>query len=66
MAGSLKTLGDILEAALAREQDACAFYSEALKQASSAPARELLERLKDEEYKHVRILEKKLAELRLA
>lgn len=61
---SLKTPIDILEAALAREQEAHAFYAEALRQASSAPVRELLEQLKDAEYKHVQIVEKKLAQLR--
>ena len=60
----LTTPLDILEAALAREHDAHAFYKEALKHAGNEDVRQLLEQLMDAEYKHVRLVEKELVRLR--
>ncbi len=63
-AGALNTPLEILEAALAREQSAHAFYKEALKHPSNDVVRHLQEQLMDAEYKHVRLVEKELARLR--
>jgi rubrerythrin len=63
---SLKTPSDILNAALAREKEAYAFYSEALKYVTNNESvRELLEILKDAEYDHVHKVEKMMAKLEL-
>jgi len=62
---SLKTPSDILDAALAREKDAHKFYSEALKHVSNESLRNLLEKLKDAEYKHVHIVEQMIAKMQL-
>ena len=58
------TPSDILNAALAREKEAYAFYSEALKHViSNESVRELLEMLKGAEYNHVHIVEKLIAKM---
>jgi rubrerythrin len=62
---TLKTLNEILDAALAREKEAHLYYSEALKVATAGPVRNLLEELKDAEYKHVQIIEKMIERMRL-
>jgi rubrerythrin len=63
---SLKTPGDILNAALTREKEAHAFYNEALKHAiSNESVRELIETLKDAEYNHVHMVETMIAKMRL-
>ncbi len=62
---SLKTPSDILNAALAREKDAYAFYSEALTHARNESLRNLLEKLKDAEFKHVHIVEQMIAKMQL-
>jgi rubrerythrin len=61
----LTTPQGILEAALAREEAAYRFYDRLLQSVTVPFIRELLERLKDEEFKHRRLIEDKLASLRL-
>ena len=60
----LSTPGEILRAALRKEQAAHRFYDELLKRSKIGISRELLERLREEEGRHVRIIEKELAALR--
>ena len=59
----LKTPGEILEAALVKEKAAFDFYSDLLNHTRIGMVRELVAQLKDEEQKHVRLIEQKLAEL---
>ena len=59
----MRTPGEILEVALALEKEAHAFYNNALKTAGNPQVRELLEHPADAEYKHARLVEKKMAEL---
>ena len=62
----IKTPEEILELALKREQSAFQFYSNMLSHAGGVDVvRTLIEQLKDEELKHVRLVEKKLMQLRL-
>ncbi len=61
----LKTPVGILEAALAHEKEAYSFYSDLLSFQKVNSLRRLVEQLKDEEYKHMRLLEDKLVKFRL-
>jgi rubrerythrin len=57
------TLTDILEAALKKEKAAYYFYDSVLKNTSVDILRETLEKLRQEEYKHIRIIEKEIVKL---
>ncbi len=61
----LSTPGEILNAALAKEVKARAFYSGLAERCQVKIVRELLEKLKDEENKHVKMVEDMMASLRL-
>jgi rubrerythrin len=61
----LKTVDEILRAALAKEQAAFDFYSELLNHTKIDLVRDLVALLKDEEQKHMRLIERKLTELTL-
>jgi len=52
----LGTSDQILQAALAKEQEARNFYDEQAARCSIGFVRELLEKLKDEESKHIRLI----------
>ena len=54
---------DILRVALAKEKQAHRFYSGLLADAHAEILKELLEQLKDEEYRHIRLIENKIAAL---
>jgi rubrerythrin len=58
-------LDRILEAALAKEKEAHRFYSEMLTDASVEPVRDMIEKLLNEEDRHVRMIEKMLGDLNL-
>ncbi len=60
-----KTPVGILDAALAKEKEAYSFYGDLLSFTRVDSIRRLVEQIKDEERKHMRLLEDKLAELRL-
>lgn len=57
------TIREILEIALSKEQAAHDFYERMLASAKVDVIRDTLEMLKDEEYKHTKIVERKLADL---
>jgi rubrerythrin len=57
--------GEILAIALGKEKEAHQFYEEALNQAHSDVMRELLAQLKDEEYRHIRLIESKITDLNM-
>ncbi|MFO7460877.1 MAG: ferritin family protein [Desulfatiglandales bacterium] len=61
----LTTVSGILEAALEKEMEAHEFYGKLLAQRSSSTIRRVLEKLKDEEYKHIRLIRRMLADLNL-
>jgi len=61
----LQTPADILQAALAKEKQAFAFYEENERHARIEMVRELLTTLKDEEQRHIRLIEAMLARIRL-
>ena len=61
----LTTVGGILEAALEKEMEAHEFYGKLLAQHSSTSIRNVLEKLKDEEYKHIRLIRRMLGNLEL-
>jgi len=61
----LSTPDEILKAALAKERQSRAFYAGLADQCRIEMVRELLEKLKDEENKHVKMVEDMLAGLRL-
>ena len=58
-----KTPADILDTALRKEKSAYNFYDRMAMQTRVAMVRELLEKLREEEAKHVRMIEKKIAQL---
>ena len=62
---ALKTPAELLKAALAKEQQAHDFYDHAILQCKLPMVRELLERLKDEESRHIRLVEAMLAKFEL-
>lgn len=55
---------DILTAALKKEREAYSFYDQLINRSTVAVIRELLELLRDEEHKHVVMIEKKISKLR--
>jgi rubrerythrin len=61
----LTTVGGILEEALEKEIEAHEFYGRLLAQRSSTTIRDVLEKLKDEEYKHIRLIRRMLGNLEL-
>ncbi len=61
MAKTLSAPDDILEAALKKEKVAFRFYNNLLQGTHVDFVRDLLEQLRDEEAKHVRMIEKKIA-----
>jgi rubrerythrin len=61
----LSTPDEILNAALAKERQSREFYSGLAEQCRIDMVRQLIEKLKDEENKHVRMIEDMLANLRL-
>ncbi len=61
----LSTPDEILNAALAKERQSRAFYAGLAEQCRIEMVRELLEKLKDEENKHIKMIEEMLADLRL-
>ena len=61
----LKTVDEILRAALAKEEAAFNFYSELLNHTKVDLVRDLVALLKDEEQKHIRLIERKITELSL-
>lgn len=62
---SPKSPMDILQAALRKEKGAYAFYDAMLNQSRVGLVSELVESLKNEEAKHVRMVEKRISELNL-
>jgi len=62
---NLRTPGDILEYALEQEKEAYRFYSELLGESRAEILRDLIAQLKDEELRHVHLIERKIAELNL-
>ena len=61
----LTTPMDILRKALEKEQQAFEFYSSMLNQTRVRMLQELLATLKDEEQKHIRMIQGKIADLEL-
>jgi rubrerythrin len=61
---SLSTPMEILEAALTKEKAAYGFYEELLNNTNIEMLQEIIELLLQEEYKHIQLIEKKLATLR--
>jgi rubrerythrin len=60
------TAEDILKVALAREETAHRFYEGLLEKHSKVePIRDLLEQLKDEEYRHILMIRDKITQLDL-
>ena len=61
----LNTPDEILNAALAKEHQSRQFYAGLVEQCQIDMVKQLLEKLKDEENKHVKMIEEMLANLRL-
>lgn len=61
---ALQTPVEILEAALEKEKDAYRFYDDLLNSTTVLIVQELLEHLRDEERKHMLMIEKKIAKFR--
>jgi rubrerythrin len=61
---TLSTPMAILEAALGREKAAHQFYGQLLNNTNIGMLREIIEHLIEEEYKHIQLIEKKMAALR--
>lgn len=59
------TPGGVLRAALEKEKAAYAFYDQAAQSTNIALVRDLLLKLKDEEARHMRLIEKQLTTLSL-
>jgi len=62
---TLKTPAEILATALKKEKIAFAFYSRLLQSSNVDFVQDLLTTLRDEEIKHVRMIEKKIADLNM-
>ena len=58
------TLMDILETALKREEASYHFYDRILQETTADLFSETIEQLREEEYRHIRIIEKMIEELR--
>ena len=54
---------EILQAALKKEKDAYHFYNNLLNTTTVLFLQELLEQLRDEEHKHIQMIEKKIAKM---
>ncbi len=61
----LDTAKDILEAALRKEKASYNFYDNLLKNTKVGILEEILEKLREEEYKHIRVIEKRLSKMGL-
>jgi len=61
---ALSTPVAILEAALEKEKAAYRFYNQLLNNTNVGILREIIEHLLEEEYKHIQLIEKKMAALR--
>ena len=61
----LYTVDKILKAALRKEKAAYNFYDNLLKDGKAEPLREILEQLREEEYRHIRLIEKRIGRLGL-
>ena len=59
----LSTPREILKAALAKEEEAYKFYDNLLKNTKITLLRETLEQLKDEEYKHIKLIKQKILKM---
>jgi rubrerythrin len=59
----LMTPNRILEVALDKEEAAHRFYDKLLEECQADIVRELLEKLKNEEYKHIRMVEEMMTRL---
>ncbi len=59
-----KTAIEILESALEKEKNAYKFYDDLLKTTTTGILGDILLELKNEEFKHVRLIEKKIMEIR--
>ena len=59
------TVSEILEMALKREKASYQFYDKIIKNISVNTLVETIEQLREEEYKHIKIIEKKIAGLGL-
>ncbi|PIQ88951.1 MAG: hypothetical protein COV72_05585 [Candidatus Omnitrophica bacterium CG11_big_fil_rev_8_21_14_0_20_42_13] len=55
---------EILNVALKREEEAYDFYEEMIKKHNSSAIEDILTKLKDSEYKHRKIIEDKISEIR--
>jgi rubrerythrin len=64
-ATELKTPDQILQAALVKEEEAHQFYGELLLHCQAHIVRELVEKLRNEEYKHVRMVKEMITKLNL-
>lgn len=62
---SISTPGELLKAALVKEQQAHDFYEHAILSCKIVMVRELLEKLKDEESRHVRLVREMLVKIEL-
>ena len=60
----LSTPMEILKAAIEKEKAAYQFYQELLNNTSIGMLQEIIEHLLQEEYKHIQLIEKKMAALR--
>jgi rubrerythrin len=61
----LMTPNQILEVALGKEKEAHRVYDRLLEECRADTVRELLETLKNEEYKHIRMVEEMITRLNL-
>ena len=61
----LMTPNQVLEVALGKEEEAHRFYDRLLEECRADTVRELLETLKNEEYKHIRMVEEMITRLNL-
>lgn len=62
---NLRTPGEILEFALEQEKEACRFYGELLGESKAEILGDLVAQLKDEELRHVHLIERKIVDLNL-
>jgi rubrerythrin len=61
--GLLMTPNQILQVALGKEEEAHRFYDQLLGECRADMVRELIEKLKNEEYKHIRMVEAMITRL---
>jgi rubrerythrin len=61
---ALSTPMAILEAALEKEKAAYQFYGQLINNTNIGMLQEIIEHLVEEEYKHIQLIEKKMASLR--